>query len=443
MAFGRVFFRLVTKTAESGKIMIRQPDVAQSDNPKSADGNRNRRLRIAYVTMDDPNDRRSWSGTRYYMAQALEKHCGDVVRVGPLKPASLSVGNAIRRGVRLITGKRYLHMATTSFSKTLGEMTRKRLTGEACDVIFAPAGSGIVANLHTQIPLVYLSDATFQLMLNYNKDFSNVLPSHIRMADEIERLAIEKASRLIYPSSWAAQSAVRDYGADPSKVDIIPFGANFDNSPSREEALRPREEDRYRLLFVGVNWEQKGGEIAFEALLELERLGIQCELTIVGCRPPRNISHPHLRVFPFLNKNDASEREQLTLLYREATFFILPTRAECFSIALCEANAYGIPILATRTGGLPELVRDGVNGFLFPLEARGNHYAARISEVYGNSGAYQALRASSREQFESRLNWDAWAERVKNVLWAAVASPVHEKLTSSKASGTSTQAGRA
>jgi glycosyltransferase involved in cell wall biosynthesis len=420
--------------------MIRKTDPAQSaDGPRMTAGNCQGRLRIAYVTMDDPNDRRSWSGTRYYMAQALDKHCGDVRRIGPLQPFSVKTGKWVRRGVRLLTGKRYMHMYTTFFSKALGGMAEKSLSDEACDVIVAPAGSGILANLRTRLPIVYLSDTTFRLMLNYNTDFSNVLQSHVRMADGIERLAIEKASQLIYPSTWAAQSAIRDYGADPSKVNIIPFGANLDSAPSREEALRSRERDRCRLLFVGVNWEQKGGEIAFEALLELERLGIPAELTVVGCRPPRKIGHPHFRVFPFLNKNDVREREQLIGLYRDATFFILPTRAECFGIALCEANAYGIPVLSTRTGGVPEIVRDGINGFLFPLEARGGQYAARISEIYGNAAVYQGLRASSREQFESRLNWDVWGNRARDVLWAAVESlrgpmgdPVHPKAGGSR-----------
>ncbi len=397
-------------------------DQTSRDRHSTNEGNGERRLRIAYVAMDDPNDRNSWSGTRYYMAQALEKHCGDVIRIGPLKPFVIEVENNIRRGVRLLTGKRYLHMGTTAVSKALGKMAEERLADEDCDVIFAPAGAGILANLHTKIPIVYLSDTTFRLLLDYNKDFSNVLRSHVHMVDSIERRAIEKARQRIYPSSWAAQSAVHDYGADPSTVHVVPFGANFDSPPSREEALRPREQNPCQLLLVGVKWMEKGGDIAFETLLELERLGIPAALTIVGCRPPKGFSHPNLRVFPFLNKNVEHEREQLNRLYREASFFILPTRSECFSIALCEANSFGLPVVSTETGGLPELVRSGVNGFLLPLEARGDQYASKISEIYSDRVLYQALRESSRGQFESRLNWDAWGERVKDILWAAVAS---------------------
>jgi glycosyltransferase involved in cell wall biosynthesis len=396
----------------------RDRDDAPRDEPRVR-----RRLRIAYVTVRDSSDRRSWSGTLYNMGQALERHCGDVFRIGPFQPPSMKIGKLVSYGVRVLTGRTYLYTHTLSLSKKMGRMAEKKMSRQSYDVIFAPAGSGIVAHLRTSVPVVYLSDTTFRLMLNYNSEFSGMLPSQARIADEIEQAATAKASQLVYPSPWAARSAREDYSADQCKINIVPFGANIDAPPSREEALRPRDGIRCRLLFVGVNWQQKGGEIAFETLLELERLGIPANLTIVGCTPPSQIRHPNLRVFPFLNKNDEGERAQLNSLYSEADFFILPTRAECFSIALCEANAFGIPVLSTRTGGLPDLVREGVNGFLFPLEARGDQYAARVRDAYSDLDHYQSLRVSSREQFETRLNWDAWGKRMSDILWNAVAPP--------------------
>lgn len=389
------------------------------NSAKMTSQNSERRLRIAYLTMFDPNDRRSWSGTDYYMAQALERHCGEVFCVGPLQPFTLKVGKVIQWGVRFLTGRRYLHMQTRSLSRRMGQMAQKKMSKHTYDLAFAPAGSVVLAHLSMPMPIVYLSDTTLRLMIDYYPGFSNVLSSHIRMADELERRAIERAGQLIYPSSWAARSAIQDYGADPSKVSVIPFGANLDSAPPREMALRPLKKDRCRLLCIGVNWYRKGCDIALETLLELERLGVAAELTVVGCRPPHPVSHPHFHVFPFLDKNNPREREQLDRLYSESSFFILPTRAECFGIVACEANAYGLPILSTKTGGIPEVVREGINGFLWPVEARGDQYAARIRDIYQGSALYSALRVSSRNEFESRLNWDVWGKRAGEVLLRA------------------------
>jgi glycosyltransferase involved in cell wall biosynthesis len=151
-------------------------------------------------------------------------------------------------------------------------------------------------------------------------------------------------------------------------------------------------------------------------------LGIPSHLTIVGCTPPEQLNHKNIKVIPFLNKNKQDEREELYRLYYHSHFFILPTRAECFSIALCESNAFGLPALSTDTGGIPELVHNGVNGFLLPLAARGNQYAAQVATIFGDHQKYKKLRGSSRDEFDSRLNWDAWAAGVSKALHNAVRS---------------------
>jgi glycosyltransferase involved in cell wall biosynthesis len=129
-----------------------------------------------------------------------------------------------------------------------------------------------------------------------------------------------------------------------------------------------------------------------------------------------------VNIVGFLNKNDPQDRLRLEKIYRHSDFFLLPTRAECYGIVFCEANAYGLPVLSTATGGIPEIVRNGVNGFLLPLEARGEAYAAHILSIFGNPAKYRKMRAASREQFETRLNWDAWGKRMNEILWSAVDS---------------------
>ena len=93
-------------------------------------------------------------------------------------------------------------------------------------------------------------------------------------------------------------------------------------------------------------------------------------------------------------------------------FLILPTRAECFGVVFCEASAYGIPSMATDTGGIPNAVINGENGFRFPLDARGETYARKIVEIYQDyENKYLPLSRSSRKTFDELLNWDHWAKK--------------------------------
>jgi glycosyltransferase involved in cell wall biosynthesis len=94
----------------------------------------------------------------------------------------------------------------------------------------------------------------------------------------------------------------------------------------------------------------------------------------------------------------------------------LPTRAECYGIVFCEASAYGLPVVTTNTGGVSGAVKDGVNGFLLSVDADADEYAIKIMELFSNDEKYYSLVKSSRDLFEKKLNWDAWALEVKKII---------------------------
>ena len=76
----------------------------------------------------------------------------------------------------------------------------------------------------------------------------------------------------------------------------------------------------------------------------------------------------------------------------------------------CEAAAFGLPALSTRTGGIPSIIREGSSGHLLPVEAGGDEFARLITDIFTEPGRYEALCAGARKTYEERLNWDAWAK---------------------------------
>src|SRR6266446_4960907 len=380
----------------------------------------NKSSKIAYLTVHfDPHVRgtwRSWSGTVYYIAQALQKHCGEVSYFKPVLPCrrQKKIERIAIRSSQFLLKKQY----TCDFflAKSYAKAGARWLAGQSFDVIVAPAGATEVAFLETDIPIVLVEDATSKQLIDYYPVCSNLMRRSIYEMNTIQELALKKASAVIYSSAWAARSAIEDYGADPKKIHVVPFGANLDEPPCREVALARGKSERCRLLFLGVDWVRKGGDIAFETLLELEELGVQAELIVCGCTPPEGVAHERLKVIPFLDKNDDKQRKELEQLLMSADFLLVPTRADCTPIVFCEASAFGLPVIATNTGGVPEIVREGENGFLLPYEARGDAYAEVIASVYRDDERYAELVRASRAAFEERLNWDAWGVAVKHIL---------------------------
>ena len=378
-------------------------------------------LSIGFVTTGDARNPRTWSGTVFHMAEALAARGAELSHFGPMETGPLfreRVEAGIRRRLRL---RRTTPTRSRAAARVFAGQIAARLREARPDILFSPAGSALLAELAPGVPAVYSSDATVALMRGYYPSFARLSRRALAEAEALERQAIARADLVVYPTEWAAASAVGDYRADPAKVHVVPYGANL-AAPERAAALAARPEGPLRLVFIGVNWSRKGGDIAVEALDALLARGIDARLTVIGCTPPDAALGPALDVVPFLDKNRAEDRQALAELYLSADFLVLPTRQDCFGIVFCEAAAHGVPAVATATGGVPGVVADGV-GRTLPPEARGEAYADAIEELLGTEGGMASLRRAARDAYEARLNWETWAERVERLMRGVLAAP--------------------
>lgn len=374
-------------------------------------------MKVALLYPYNARDKRSWSGTAYYIARILEKYCGEVCHLGPLPQfKEVMIGKIIDKCSQVVFKKSFRYEFGILLAKKYARVAAQRLKKQSFDIIVAPLGTPVVAYLKTDIPIVLIDDTTYKLVIDYYPWFSNLSKRSIDEMNIIQTLALKKASALIYSSSWAGRSAIDDYGADPAKTHIISFGANFDENPSQEIALARKTSDCCHLLFLGVDWERKGGDIAFETLLMLEKMNIQATLTVCGCVPPKTVVHKRIKIIPFLEKDDEGQGRELEKLFIQANFLLIPTRADCTPIVFCEASAFGLPVITTDTGGISEIIKNDENGFLLPYDARGAAYAEVIAKIYCDNERYTKLAQTSRSSFEQRLNWDTWGDATRALL---------------------------
>ncbi len=372
--------------------------------------------RIAFATIGDAREVKFWSGTPFHMSKSLANEGCEVVHIGPLSAPILPLYKAYSKLCRTLRWRGLSPFHAGPVVAQYAADAERKIRAVSPDIVLAPAGSTFAWNVPKGIPLVYASDATFRLVENYHPNYRNLSPAAREIAERLECNTIARADLLLYPSEWAAESAVRDYGADRARVHVIPWGANLEQAPDRGSVLGHRKPGPCRLLFIGANWQEKGADIAIGTLAELRRSGVDAELVICGCTPPEPVAQDGLTIIPYLDKNDREQRKRLDQLYRDADFFLLPTRADCYGIVFCEAAAHGVPSIAPATGGVTSAVRDGETGILLSPNATKTDYARVISEIFANPDRLDHLRRSSRDAFESRLNWQAWARRVTNLM---------------------------
>lgn len=368
-------------------------------------------LRIALIYPKPARDIRTWSGTPYFMARALSTHLGRIVDLSPTRIRSFPYF-LLSRLYALFRGRLLPYDHLRFYARRLGRDFTRRLREVEVDMIFAPGGAESIAYLETDLPIVYFSDATWRKVLEYHEVYSNLPAMLRRSGEEIEQRAISRSRLLLYASQWAAASAIRDYGADPQRVRVDFIGANLLDPPTRSSVSDHSLGGTIRLLMIGVDWVNKGGDVALQVLRGLLDRGVDAELTVVGCTAPDGVAHPRLTVIPFLNKSIPEERQRFEAFLRNADFFILPSRFEAAGLVFCEASAYALPILAARTGGIPSIVAEGRNGFTIPHDAEPEGYIETILRLRDDPEEYRRLCMTARDEFETRLNWDAWGEKV-------------------------------
>jgi glycosyltransferase involved in cell wall biosynthesis len=225
------------------------------------------------------------------------------------------------------------------------------------DVVFfnTQVPAALAGGLARQRPYVLATDITplqYDAMgwaYNHPPDRDGLLSRYKHAANQ--RL-FQAAARILPWSNWARDSLVADYGVDPARIEVV--------SPSVDLTLwtpgPTRHDEKVRLLFVGGDFYRKGGQLLLEAYRTLDPKQVELIAVTRTVLP----SERGVTVYSHLQPNSP----ELRRLYQSCDIFVLPTRAEAFGIAAVEASASGLPVIATRVGGLPDIVQHEKTGFL-------------------------------------------------------------------------------
>jgi glycosyltransferase involved in cell wall biosynthesis len=157
-------------------------------------------------------------------------------------------------------------------------------------------------------------------------------------------------------------------------------------------------------------------DIAVETIVTLRSLGIDAILQVVGPNVEYALSCPHVRWCGTLNKFVSSEFMSLNQLYLESFVMVLPSRAECAGIVLCEAAAFGVPAVGPQIGGMPEIVVNGQTGYVLASETAPTAYASTIARLWRDPVTYRKLCENARTRYEEVLNWNQTVNHLRQLL---------------------------
>ena len=309
-----------------------------------------------------------------------------------------------------------------SYARQVAWIVRK----ERPDLVFA-LGPHVLAFLRCDVPTVLCNDATFANVATTYDTFYRGTAGFLATGHLQERQSLARCTAAVYPSRWAVDSAIHDYGTDPGKLHTIAFGPNIE-PPERaavEHAIAARSTTPMRLLFAGREWHRKGGDIVLETARLLRMRGLDVTVDLAGPPGLPVPLPPYARYHGLLSRKKPAEDALLRRLFSDATLLFVPSRAEAFGLVFAEAAAFGLPVVTTAVGGLPEIVRDGTTGLLLPPEAGPEAYAAAIAGLLAEPGRYTEMSRRARQEFETRLSWDVFGTRLRDLLQGLVVDRHH------------------
>ena len=341
------------------------------------------------TVIGDPNRIGTWSGTPYFFLQAGQQQ-GFLSAGLPLRPEDLRGRRLIWNLARALRGGRLGGFQyTEAFLRPLFAQARLRADQEVELISHFPLLPPMPWPRGWRVS--FYVDATLrQIFVDYG------LADRINRKARDDALARERehyhaAERIVCMSSWAARSVVEHYGLPSSRVQVIAPGANLD-----EDALAPRTIHAeppplapLRLGFIGKDWRRKGLPFLLQVAQELARRGVEVRVVALGPPAADLPSHALLECAGFVDKQHDSLR--FVRLVRSFHFGCLFSSAEANGMSNLECLRLGVPVLASRVGGIPETVRDGL-GYLFAAHRPPHEVADLLQSFVRDPSAYHELR---------------------------------------------------
>lgn len=364
----------------------------------------------------DPSNPLKDQTVAHYISSALENNGASVIKFTPERlwyDKLLLFKKAFYRAI----GKRYFVERTELVFKHLAKQINNKIQDTDHDFVFS-FGSMPHVFLNHKKPFAFWTDATFNSLKNYYSSYTNVEKYQSEFMFKVEKEVFENSYKMFFASDWASKSAINDYDINPDKVITIPFGANLPEKVDDQRvqnSINDKLGHELEMIWIGVDWERKGGDILISLARAFNEMDVKCKFNIVGltATAPADVKNNFI-FHGFLSKNNQSEFNKLKELFYRSHFHILPTKAEAFGHVFAEANAFALPNIAFRTGGVPTAINAGKNGYLFNLETSPKDIAEFVASTFKNKEEYVEICRSSKDFYENEINWDSSIRKILN-----------------------------
>ncbi len=362
-------------------------------------------LFVGGSTGSDPYSPRTWSGSCKSLVEALDRHLVLDKAVGLTLPKLTYYALLLKNFARNREVWRKHFYFDPAYRDALTRAARAvPVAGDTYLQI------GHLFSLPEAFPAkrcISYHDGNLPELLASGFGLRGVSRRRIDQALRYEETAAQGMTLIFTFSDYLRQSFIRDYRVAPEKVINVGGAINLTEIPS------PRPDKDYtakRLLFLGVDFERKGGPQLLDAFRLVRQAHPTAELHIAGPRALPSIS-AGVVFHGNLSKADPTQKAQLRQLFEQSTLFVMPSLYEPFGIAPLEAMLYQLPCVLTDAWALREHVTPGITGELV-VKGSVDDLAAKLIALLEDPTLQAAMGTRARERVLADYTWDAVVTRM-------------------------------
>jgi glycosyltransferase involved in cell wall biosynthesis len=370
-------------------------------------------LRVNFISnLDLSETTGGWSGVNVAIHAQLAEHF-DLRFAGPINPSNDYPAKLISKVQRLNGRAGAFHFFSERRLNRIAKLVENAIDEDAdCDFFH---GQTPWILYESQRPYFLYTDTCFSTYIDVYHDRSKFRPDDLKRICETEGRWLSRAARVFFGTRWGLERAATDYRIPRSNLSAVGAGGS----------MSPPPKDTYdtgmSFLFIALDFERKGGRICAEAFNTVYARFPEARLTFVGAAPPADLlALPGVSYIGLLRKSVPAELARLESIYSEAFALVHPTSSDIQPLVISEAGYYGCPSIAARSFGIPELVEDGVTGFLIDPPLTAEAFANRMLELCADRNRYFSMRKTVRVHATKNLTWQAVGARIVDEMKATL-----------------------
>lgn len=221
---------------------------------------------------------------------------------------------------------------------------------------------------------------------------------------KLEGNLYRNASFVFTPSEYTRKSLVSDYGIDPSKAITVGYGPPLDQIPPDDFE---KEYGAKTILFVGYDFERKGGLVLLEAFKKVKEEIADVKLIMITRTQLKTKIEQGGAIFV----DSRTPRKEILKFFKQASVFAMPSFCEPFGLVFLEAMSYKLPCIGTNIDAMPEIIHNDKTGFVI---SPGDHktLSKNILSLLNDQYLMKNMGQKGYQYLKSNFTWDKVGEKI-------------------------------